>query len=369
MKFRGSGQPTVGLEMEFQLLDGQTLNLANGILPLMRQYPDEVCIKPEMNQATVEVNTSICGNTQELEQSFVSCVSRLREQCRDTGLILCGAGTHPFCKRLARITPLPRYRDQAKVAGYLSHIMVTYGMHVHVGMASGDEAVHVMGRLKPYLPLLLALSASSPFWRGRESGYASYRQRVLASMRSYGIPPLFADWQDYARFFSVARRAGVFKTARDVHWDLRFQPELGTLEIRVMDAQPGIREAICLAAFAYILATYLKRADAEEDRRRLVPLHWWMQKENFFRASRSGMETQLIVDERGSLRPMRRVFEDTLEMTAPTAAELGEQQRLVVLEQSLAAGPSYVRQRQAYAKTGSIRDVVTLLVEELQQQA
>ncbi len=364
MKFRGGSQPTVGLEMEFQLLDGKTLDLTNAILPLMRQCADEPCLKPEMNQATVEVNTMICSNSGELEQSFAGCVSCLCRQCRDMGLVLCGGGTHPFCKHLPRITPLPRYRDQAKTAGYLSHIMVTFGMHVHVGMACGDEAVRVMGRLKPYLPLLLALSASSPFWRGRDSGYASYRQRILASMRSYGIPPAFTNWRDYTRFFSVARRAGVFETARDVHWDLRFQPGLGTLEIRVMDAQPSVREAISLAAFAYILATCLKRTD--EDRRRLAPLHWWMQKENFFRASRSGMETQLIVDDQGKCRPMRQVLEEALEMMTPTAAELGEKQRLLALEQSLATGPSYVRQRQTYAKTKTPREVVNLLVRELE---
>jgi|AMFO01.1.fsa_nt_gi carboxylate-amine ligase, YbdK family len=364
MKFHG-GPSTLGLEMEYQILDAKTLDLADGILPLMRTCAGEPGLKPEMNQATVEVNTRTCESIDALEESFRARVARLQEQCRNLGLTLCGAGSHPFCTRLPSITPLPRYRRQAKAAGYLSRIMVTFGMHVHVGMADGDEAVRVMAALKPYLPLLLAASASSPFWQGRDSGHASFRQRILASMRSYGIPPAFGSWAEYRHFFTVARRAGIFRTSRDVHWDLRFQPRLGTLEVRAMDAQANIPDAVNLAAFVSILAAYLKRAPVGKDRRILRPLHWWLQKENFFRASRAGMEAQLIVEENGNCKPMRQVLEETLAMLEPAATEMGEEERLLTLGRSLAAGPCYVRQRRIFARTGSLKEVVAGLVAEL----
>ena len=135
---------------------------------------------------------------------------------------------------------------------------MTYAFHVHVGMTNGDEAISLMRSLRPYLPILIAVSASSPFWWGHDSGYACYRQRVLASMRSYGIPPHFDSWKEFSDFFKSAQRAKTFHSVDDIHWDIRPRPDMGTLEIRVMDSQPTIQEAKMLAAFVYVLVEYLK---------------------------------------------------------------------------------------------------------------
>ena len=123
------------------------------------------------------------------------------------------------------------------MAAYLSY-WLTFAQHVHVGMPSGDEAVAIAKMLKPYLPILLALSANSPFWQGYDTGYASFRQRLLASRETYGLPPSFKNWQDFVNFFDSVKHAGVVETIRDLHWDLRLQPHWGTLEVRVMDTQP-----------------------------------------------------------------------------------------------------------------------------------
>ena len=143
-----------------------------------------------------------------MEQDVLSLAAITREKCRDLGLVISGGGTHPFCSRFAKITPTPRFLAMERVEGYLGHTSTTYALHVHVGMTTGEETISVMRKLRPYLPVLLALSASSPFWWGHSTGYACYRQRVLAAMRSYGIPLLFESWKDFSDFFECANRAG-----------------------------------------------------------------------------------------------------------------------------------------------------------------
>ncbi|MGR8951135.1 MAG: carboxylate-amine ligase, partial [Gammaproteobacteria bacterium] len=258
MDFKGSPSSSIGIEIELQLLDAATLDLVDGILPLLAHPVGQHQIKCEYNQSTVEIMSKPCETVVELESDIVSALSALQTRCQDLGMSLCGGGTHPFSKRPVTVTPLPRYLDQQKQGGYLSGLLMTFALHVHVGMPSGDEAIAVMSAVRPYLPILLALSASSPFWWGYDTGYASYRQRILASMRSYGLPPTFGSWQEFSDLFQSGRAAGLFDTIQDIHWDLRPHPDFGTLEIRVMDSQPTLREAIALAAFVHSLIAYLQ---------------------------------------------------------------------------------------------------------------
>ena len=368
MKFKGSPNPSLGMEIELQLLDPETLDLVDGILPLMACYPQFPRIKPEYNQATVEINSKVCSGIGELESNIFSVFTTLQARCEELGMILAGAGTHPFCKRLVPMTPLKRHLAQYQIAGYLSYWM-TFAQHVHVGMASGDEAVEIMAMLEPYLPILIALSASSPFWSGNDTGYASFRQRLLATRQSYGIPPTFKSWKDFGYFFDSTKSAGIFDNVRDIHWDLRLQPYLGTLEIRVMDAQPTLKESVILAAFVHTLVVYLQRYLRGEERGFiLTPHHWWFEKENNFQASRLGLDAKYIEDDRGNARPIKQVIVDILSALATTAARLGETEYLELVRKRLEIKPSYIRQRQVFQKTGSYKEVVSSLVRELKRE-
>jgi carboxylate-amine ligase len=369
MEFKGSPTSSIGIEIELQLLDSDTLDLIDGILPLLASYPDHPALKPEFNQSTVEINSKPCENIRELESDFDSILSALQARCQALGMAICGAGTHPFCQRLATVTPLPRYLAQYERGGYLADLMMTFALHVHVGMPSGEEAIAMMAALKPYLPILLALSASSPFWWGYDTGYASYRQRVLASMRSYGLPPTFKSWQEFSDLFQSGRAAGMFDMIRDIHWDLRPHPDFGTLEVRIMDSQPTLREAIALSAFVHSLIAYLQYC------RRggragflLTPCHGWIEKENYFRASHLGLDACYIEDDRGHSRLFRSIIEDILEALAPMAAQLGETEYLKFLEKRLEGGSSYIRQRRVFQQTGSKKEVVAVLVRELKEE-
>ncbi|CEJ46333.1 carboxylate-amine ligase [Umezakia ovalisporum] len=369
MEFKSSPRFSLGMEIELQLLNPNTLQLVDGILPLLAQEPQNSLIQPEFNQASVEITSPVCGDVYELEANILDILSRLKGKCQNLGMDICTAGTHPLCHRLTTVTPIPRYLAQQTVSGYLADMMMTFALHIHVGMPSGDSAVDIMARLKPYLSILLALSASSPFWWGHDTSFASYRHRFLSSMRTYGVPPKFATWQDFADFFTTAQKAGMFDIIRDIHWDLRPQPNLGTLEVRVMDAQPTVKESIMLAAFVHSLIVYLYNCREQTTTGFLLaPLPWLMEKENLFRASRWGLDANYIEDCQGNSRPIRNIVKDILEDLAITADSLAEQPYLNLLAQRLETGPSYIRQRQVFESTGSLKAVVASLVRELEQE-
>ena len=376
MKFHGSTHSTLGMEIELQLLDPHTLDLVDGIVPLIESYPQQSLIKPEYNQATVEINSKVCSNIQELEKNVFSLLTALQARCEEQGMALCGAGTHPFSQRLIPITPIKRYQAQSERAGYLSY-WVTFAQHIHVGMSSGDEAVEIAKMLKPYLPILLALSANSPFWQGYDTGYACFRHRLLASRQTYGMPPTFKNWQDFVNFFESTQQAQVVTTVRDFHWDLRLQPNLGTLEVRVMDAQPTLKEAMMLAAFLHSLIVYLKSYRAGKETGFLLKSnHWWLEKENLFRASNLGLAANYIENRQGHIRPIKQVIADILDSLTTTATELGETEYLQPIYSRLRENkshlaqeiPCYLRQHQVWEKTGSKKAVVAFLVRELKQE-
>lgn len=356
------------MELELQLLDAGTLDLKDGILPLMDLYPDSPYVKPEFIQNTVEVASGICTGLGELESQIKSLIFELKSKCGELGMTLCGAGCHPFGRRLALITPFPRYLDMDATSGLLSHTQITFATHVHLGMVSGDEAMAMMRELKAYLPLLIALSANSPFWRGYDTGYVSYRHRILAASRSYGIPPSFTSWSEFCAFLTTTHHAGIFETVHDIHWDIRPRPHLGTLEIRVMDAQSSVSRAVALAGFVRALVAYLRGIQGREPAPGLPrPLHWWLEKENHFQASRLGLGANYAEDSQGTVRPLHAVLQTVIEAIWTTAEDLGEADYLERSRGISEADTGYARQKRVYATTGSLKHVAASLVDELER--
>ncbi len=366
--FISSDPHSIGIEVEYQLLDAKSLELVDGIIPLIEFYPDSLCIKPEFVQNTVEVASKVCHSLTELEENMRSLVLGLRTRCQKLGMTICGAGTHPFDKKLATITPLPRYRRMEKAENYYSHRQITFSTHVHIGMISGDEAVKLMHQLKPYLPVLIALSASSPFWRGQDTGYASYRLRILAASRSYGIPPSFTSWDEFCVFFETTQRSAVFNTINDIHWDIRPRPHLGTLEVRVMDSQPTISEAINIASFIRALVAYFRDAPDDMSAPLLSEhLHWWIQKDNHYQASHRGLGANYSKDELGGTILISDLLQNIIPLILPEAIKLKQEHYLMRLKQTVEHGVSYMRQRGAYHQVQSYRQVVSELVSELER--
>jgi carboxylate-amine ligase len=369
LEFCPSDSSSIGVEMEFQLVNTTTLNLTDGILPILELYPNNTNVKPEFIQNTVEVASDICYSLPELESDLNRLVSNLMKHTHKLGMSICGAGTHPFCGRLALITPLPRYLQMEQETGFLGCNQITFATHVHLGMGSGDEAVTIMRRLKPFLPVLIALSASSPFWRAHDTCFASYRHRILSASRSYGIPPSFQDWESFVHFYFTTHQAGAFETIHNIHWDIRPRPHLGTLEVRVMDAQSTVTDAVTLAGFVRALVFYLKQTPEKEQAKELPQaLPWWLEKENHFQASRLGLEAKFIQNEQGIVRQLKDVCLDVINAIHDQAEALDQSDYFEHLCSMLEDGINYQRQRRIHQQSGSFKKVVAFLIDELNKE-
>lgn len=364
--FKASSADTIGMEIEFQLLDQVSLDLIEGILPLMQRYPDSPYIKPEFIQNTIEVASPICYSIAELDQQVRFLVKDLMTNCRDLGIALCGAGTHPYSRHLAEITPLQRFLAMEKAEGYTSHTQITFATHVHIGMRSGDEAIAMMQRLTRYLPLLIALSANSPYWRGHDTNYDSFRHYVLAAARSYGEPPYFRDWQEFSEFFTVAQRAGIFETINDIHWDIRPRPHLGSLEVRVMDAQPTVSDAVALAAMIQALVAYL-RSDIVPQRQ-CIPnaLHQWINRDNYYKAAHHGLRASYFDEYRETSLPISQLYDEIRQCILPVVIELNTQVFFERLTERVISGGNAQLQRQLFNETHTLKQMVASLVTALE---
>lgn len=369
-QFEASEQPTVGIELELQLLDAGTLDLIDGIVPLIELYPEQQFVKPEFFQSSVEITSPPCANTGEARRHLLRTLSDLMVNCARLGMTLCGGGTHTFDRRLALITPLRRYQELEAAYGYVALTQLTFSTHVHVGMPSGDAAIFVMRQLTPCLPALLAAAANSPFWRGYDTGYAAYRSCILTASEMYGLPEYFDDWADFIRFYEAAQRAGIWSQIRDIHWDLRPRPDYGTLELRVMDAASTVRTAAALAAFVRCLMVYLIRhVGLEVDECLPRPLPHWLEHINRYRAGHLGLEAEYICDEEGRTRPLREVISELIALMRPVARSIDEAAGLTDFESLLDQGTGYTRQRDSFAEHGMLPEVTRGLVADLRREA
>jgi carboxylate-amine ligase len=361
---------TVGVELELQLVDPDRLGLVNGVRSLIELYPDSPYIKPEFIQNTVELASRVGNRVSDIHDHLLQLARELKRRCNEFGMQVCGGGTHPFDQQLALFTPLPRYLAMERNVGILGHYQVTFATHVHVGVTTAEDAIYLFRTLKPYLPLYIALSASSPFWRGYDTGFVAYRHRVLAASRNYGIPPTFEDWKQFAGFFEASQRAGSLVTMRDVHWDIRPRPHLGTVELRVMDAQPTIEEAMELGALTRVLAAYLLDNKHRADELQLPhALPWWLERDNHYVASRLGLDANYVYNTQGDFRLLRDVWRDVVGAIRPYADTLGEGEYIDQLVARVQADDiSFMRQRQVYRKEGELRAVSASLVAELDDE-
>ncbi|MDJ0917400.1 MAG: YbdK family carboxylate-amine ligase [Woeseiaceae bacterium] len=366
MKFESSKDPSVGVEWELQLLDPETLDLVDSIMPLMEFFPSAKFVKPEYIQSCVELNTGVCQTSEEAVRDIQETLRRTLRRCDELRISLCSAGTHPFCRRLALITPLPRYRKVETDTGILSHMQITFSLHVHVGMSSGDEAMRVMYRLMPAVPAFVAMSANSAFWRGHDTGHAAYRHRILAAAPNYGLPTTFNDWRAFERFCESAIRCGSIKTFKNIHWDIRPHPDFGTLELRAMDSPSSIERLHGLVAFARSMMLTLSLA-SETAVSELLPLGlpYWIEHENRYRAAHLGMDADFILDTDGRTRPLRDLAADLIEFSRPAAEQHGDARGLDLARAMLDRTTDYNRQRKIYEETTRASAIVDDLREVL----
>jgi carboxylate-amine ligase len=374
IKFTRNERPTVGVELELHVVDAETGDLVSASNELLKElgegHPggEHPKIKHELFQSTIEIITGVCDTPTEAEADLQATLDELRRVAEPRGLRLLSSGTHPFgIARKQDISPDPRYHELVEAMQWPARRLLICGMHIHVGVLDGPRAITIINELKRQLPVFLALSSSSPFFEGEDSGLASARSKVFESLPTAGLPPQLADWADFEAFMSTLLDSECISSIREVWWDIRPHPDFGTIEFRMCDATQTLREARALAGLAQTLVAW---CDARIDAGDLPqPPREWTVRENRWLAGRYGVDARLIVEDPDGGKPQRRpipeLVEELVAELSATASVLGTQTELADVIRIATEGSGTNRQRQLIDAGGTLLDVVHFLVDEL----
>ena len=247
LQFTRNSTPSIGVELELGITDAKSYGLANGCERLLQRIPVDLhqCVKPELMQCCVEVISGVCQNVPQARDDLVGKLMTVQQAADAEGLALWWGATHPFGRwEDQQVTDNQRYLDLLQSLQELARRLITFGLHVHVGVDTGDKAVMICDRIMQHLPTLLALSASSPFWQNRDTGLQSYRSKVMEGLPTAGLPTLMRNWSEYAWLVNHMVETGFINTIREIWWDVRPHHNFGTVEVRVCD-MPGNIDHVC----------------------------------------------------------------------------------------------------------------------------
>jgi len=369
IEFHSSERSSLGIEMELQLVDRESRELssaASGILAAMAAgHPggEHPKAKHELLESTIEIITGVCLTAAEARADLADTLGALRVHTDRAGLELLCSGTHPFSSwHRQKISPDPRYHHLVEQVQWPARRLQIFGIHVHVGVRSAAKAIAIANSLNVYIPHLLGLSASSPFWHGRDTGLASARSKVFEGLPTAGLPYQFSNWEEFQQFMKALMFANAITTIREVWWDIRPHPTFGTVELRICDGIPTLGEVASVAALTQCLVEWMDQRHDRGDALEVQPD--WIVRQNKWRAARYGVEAEIIVDAEGHVVPLARALSQLVDELAPVAKKLGCEDELGGVL-ALAERPSYVRQRDVLAGGGSMVAVVDSLVDEL----
>jgi carboxylate-amine ligase len=361
VEHRFTGQPyTIGIEEELMILDAETLDLVNAIEAMLGPAPVGE-IKPELMESVLEISTDPCQDTAEAGEQLRALRQQVGETAGGKDMVIGSAGTHPFAMwEDQRISARPRYRDLISALRFVARQELIFGMHVHVGIDDPDKAIHVANGMRVHLPLLLGLSANSPFWRADTTGLASTRTPIFRAFPRVGIPPTYQDWEDYERRIEFMVRARVIEDYTYLWHDVRPHPRFGTVEIRVMDSQTHVEHSLGLAALVQGLVREL--SEHFDAGKHLTGYPFEMLDENKWLAARHGLEGELVdlpSSERVQTRALARRLLDRIR---EHCADLGSLSELEAVEDLLARGNGAARQVVVYEANHDLREVMAEIV-------
>ena len=356
---------TVGIEEELMILDPDGWDLAQAINTILEDLTPELegHVHPELFQSVLEIATPPCPDL----RSAASELTRLRTQLEDLtdrhGLRIAAAGTHPFARwEDQQIVDKPRYHKLIDQLGYLARQEIVFGTHVHVAIDGADRAIYVADGIRRYLPLMLALSANSPYWRGEPTGMMSTRTPVFRQFPRVGIPPHYGTWEIFSNRIELMMRAGAIADYTFLWWDVRAHPNLGTVETRIFDQQTRVEHTISLAALTVCLAhRCVAQYDAGEP---LVEYPSELVDDNKVRAAIAGTDGSLIDFRKGEQVPAPDMARDLLELLAPHADELGCRAELDGVGDLLENGTGAHRQIAICKENDDLPSLVAEMVEK-----
>lgn len=352
----GSSPPyTIGIEEEFQLVDPDTRELSPRIDDVLAAGGNPAWISAELSQSCVELVSPVFDSVSELEKELPGLRRRLAEVARRCGVELAAAGTHPFSNPVAQpFTDGDHYLQVEERMGWVARTQAIYGLHVHVAVPDEETAIRAAGALARHVPLVIALSGNSPFWRGSDTRLSSTRIKVFEIFPRSGLPPAFRDWAEFERYVETLVAAGSIPDYSWCWWDVRPHPRFGTVELRSPDVQTDLSYAVSLAALVQCLVATAGEREPEN------PL---LTDENKWLATRHGLDATFYDFADGAKIEARALARRLVEELRPVSRDLGCEAGLEGVLEITSRGTGAERQRAVFEKRGALEDVVDHLVE------
>lgn len=361
--FTHNSEHTIGVELELGLVDEKTMALSNSFADLIAGVQDEQDqqhIKPELMQSVVEINTGVCHTVSEVEADLRSKLALVEAITDQLGLRLWWGATHPFSRwRDQKVTTTDRYLQLVTSLQEMARRLVTFGLHVHIGVDSGDKAVMICDRIMRHLPTMLAMTCSSPFWENRRTGLHSHRSKIMEGLPTAGLPTLMRNWSEYVWLVNHMVDTGFISTIRELWWDVRPHHNFGTVEVRVCDMPGNLRDVMAITALVQCLVKAL--SDEIDQGAYQHDCHPMMVRQNKWRACRYGLGAKLVDSYTYETKSVPDVAAKLVKMLMPAAEELGCRN---FLEECLAlvARPSHAgRQLEIFQETNDPVEVVRRL--------
>jgi len=356
---------TIGVEEEFQIIDPQTCELRSHVMQLVNEISPAIQdqVKHEMHQSIVETGTNICENVGELRVEMQRTRGELIAAAERAGLQVAAAGTHPFSSWIDQvISPGERYEHIVEELQQLARSLLIFGMHIHVAMPDRQTTIDMMNMVRYFLPHLLALSTSSPFWMGRNTGLKSFRTTVFRRFPRTGIPEHFESWSEYENFTNLLMKLHCIDNPKKIWWDVRPHPVFGTLEFRMCDVTTKVEEACAIAALTQAIVVKLHRLYTSNQSWRIYRKA--LIEENKWRAARYGIEGKMIDFGKEQEVPMKVLIPELLELVDDVVDDLGSRSAVKYVETMLREGTSAERQLKVFQETGDLKAVVQHVVAE-----
>ncbi|MCC9601281.1 YbdK family carboxylate-amine ligase [Stieleria sp. JC731] len=363
--FRANDRPSLGIELELGVVDAETFALtsqSNQLLAAVEPPYRDSC-KHELMQCCVEVISGVSDSVQDAREDLSGKLSVLQRAAECQGLQLWWGATHPFSHWLDQtVTDDERYKSLMRLLQEMARRLITFGLHVHVGVDSGDKAVMICDRIMHHLPLLLALSSSSPYWEGRDTGLHSHRSKVMEGLPTAGLPTLMRNWSEYVWLVNHMVDTGFINTIREIWWDVRPHHNFGTVEVRMCD-MPGNMDHVCgLAALIQCLVKFL--SDEIDNGTYQFDCHPMMVRQNKWRASRYGLTAMLVNTYDYSQQSVPEIACDLVDKLQGVAQDLGCETELLYVKEIASSGGWAERQRSILRETGSAKEIVRQLTEQ-----
>lgn len=364
--FHSSDKPSIGVEIELQLLDPNTLDLVPLAEKLLAACRSEglARVKCEIHQSMVEIDSEISKDVKECHSFLSNRLKRLFEVAESLDITLGVTGTHPFQKWEDRlISAGNRYEWLHDKYRWLFKRMNVYGLHVHVGVKSGDRALSISRHLAPFLPHLLALSANSPFWHSVDTGMNSTRINIMDSFPFGGRPTTFDTWEEFELYVKTLEKCNVIASLKDLYWHIRPNLDFGTLEFRICDGMMTLSETMSAVALIHCLVVW---ADENLETFSSIPKdYYWIEKENLWLAARDGLSASILLNTEGKRVKIADELHALVERLMPTAEKLNCKEELIFIHEMIRNGNGAQKQRAIYEKSGDYREVVAKSIEAL----